>query len=394
MNCGELRRDLVDRLVERRTARTQPVIRALRDVPRDAFLPGIPPEDAYADRSIALIVENGVTLSSASQPSMIAEMLEQLAVQPGDRVLEIGTGSGYNAALLAHLCGPRGSVVTIDLDAVLAERAAGILRSTGFETVRVLAGDGAAGAAQWAPYDRIILTVAADDVVDAWRAQLAAHGRLVLPLTLRALQESVAFEGRDPLRSVSIVGASFVSLRGSSAIAEHEVEIDCAPTIRLRAAEPGRIDPAAIAQHLNDAPRIVEIENVAADDLWNGLDVWLDVHLSDAALAMANGHGNGACVGEWLSTSRDEPRFATTFALCNDRGIAFFVRERRGRVSLACYGDAGALIDAAWAAIDGWLERGRPPTRTLEISAHARTRPVGADVTLEKASVTLALRWN
>jgi protein-L-isoaspartate(D-aspartate) O-methyltransferase len=394
MDPRDLRRSLVRRLVARRTARSPAIVRALEDVPRHVFLPDVPLELAYADRSLALIVEDGVTLSSASQPSMIAEMLEQLDVRPGDRVLEIGTGSGYNAALLARLCGARGSVVTIDLDAGLVERARTALQAAGCANVHVLLGDGAAGAPAFAPFDRIILTVAADDVVDAWRAQLAEGGRLVLPLTLHALQESIAFEGLDPMRSVSIVGASFVALRGSSAIAPHEIELEASPAIRLRANEPGRIDGVAIARRLREAPAFALLEGIDAADLWSGLDLWLDAHVASSALATASGSGSAACVDEWLSVADEGGRFATTLALCRDGAIAFFVRDEGGRVGLACYGEAAPLVAAARDSAAQWAARGRPRNRDLSVTAHARTPPPAADALIAKATVTLALRWN
>ncbi|HXP93893.1 MAG TPA: methyltransferase domain-containing protein [Candidatus Binatia bacterium] len=393
MDALDLRRALVERLVVRRTARSPSVVRALGDVPRHAFLPEISPELAYADRSIALIVEEGTTLSSASQPSMIAEMLEQLDVQPGNRVLEIGTGSGYNAALLAYLAGPRGQVVSIDLDAGLVERARSALRATGFERVRVLHEDGAGGAPEWAPFDRIILTVAADDIVDAWRAQLAPGGRLVLPLTLHALQESIAFEGHDPMRSVSIVGASFVALRGSSAVVSHEIEVGANPVIRLRAGEPSSIDRDGVSLRLQSTPSFVPLEGIDVDDLWGGLDVWLDCHVPAAALAMADGSAEGTYVEDWLSVAHDDG-FATTIALCRDDAIALFLRDRRGRIHLACYGAADELVGAARIAIAGWTARGRPSTRALRITAFAQTAPQFADTLIEKASVMLALRWS
>jgi protein-L-isoaspartate(D-aspartate) O-methyltransferase len=392
MDPDELRRALVERLIALRAARSPAVVRALSSVPRHLFLPEIPAELAYADRPIALMIEDGVTISSASQPSMIAEMLEQLGVRRGDRVLEIGTGSGYTAALLAHLCGTDGSVVTIELDPLLVERARRALRTAGFDRVRVLLGDGAGGVPDYAPFDRIILTVAADDILEPWRTQLVSGGRLVLPLTLRALQESIAFEGSDPLYSVSIVGASFVTLRGARAVAPHEVDLESTPGIRLRVGDPARLDVAALSQYLKAEPAFVELGEIQIDDLWSGLDVWLDAHLEDAGVATAIGGGTAACVDEWLSVVDDEPRYATTFVLCRESAIGFFVRNRR-RVGIASYGDAAGLIDRARAAIARWIERGKPPNSVLKVSAHARTSPPPVDALITKPSVTLALRW-
>ena len=342
----ERRRSLVDRLVARRLARSPGVVRALQDVPRHRFLPDLPVEDAYADRAITLVKEAGVTVSSASQPSMIAEMLEQLAVEPGERVLEIGTGSGYNAALLAHLVGERGSVVTVELDAALAQRARAALDATGYERVIVLHADGAFGAPQFAPFDRIILTVAADDILPAWVEQLAADGRLVLPLTLHTLQESIAFDGPAPLHSVSILGTSFVTLRGSVAAALREITLDSEGNLRLRVRDPAALDRRALMKALLAPPALVDLESqIFAVDVWDGLDLWLDAHLDSLALASAHSEDD-EFFRAWLSVSSERPRYAMTLALCDEAGIAFFVAEPR-RPGAPC-----------------GLRRGRPRDRT------------------------------
>src|SRR6187455_2945845 len=96
---------------------------AFRTVPRHLFLPGVPLARAYADEAVATQAVDGVTTSSASQPSMMAIMLAQLDLCPGHRVLEIGAGTGYNAALMARLVGPSGKVVSVDIDPEVAQRA-------------------------------------------------------------------------------------------------------------------------------------------------------------------------------------------------------------------------------------------------------------------------------
>lgn len=210
-----LRAALVDHLCANRWIVSHAVEAAFRAVPRHAFLPGLPLEDVYADRSIAIKLEDGVPISSSSQPAIMAVMLELLRVQPGQRVLEIGTGSGYNAALLALLVGPRGRVITIDLDPDLVAAARARLAAAGFGAVRARSGDGARGAPDEAPFDALIATVAVGGVPAAWYAQLREGGRLVMPLALGPSQKVVAFErARGALVSSAIVEASFVSLRG------------------------------------------------------------------------------------------------------------------------------------------------------------------------------------
>ncbi len=111
---------LVGRLVSRGTVRNPAVRRALRTVPRHSFLPGVDLRIAYADEAVALKWADGRALSSVSQPTMVASMLEMLDVQLGAHILEIGTGSGYNAALLSELAGEGGLVVSVEIDSELA----------------------------------------------------------------------------------------------------------------------------------------------------------------------------------------------------------------------------------------------------------------------------------
>jgi protein-L-isoaspartate(D-aspartate) O-methyltransferase len=109
-------------------------------------------------------------------------MLGQLDPQPGDRVLEIGAGTGYNAALLAELVSDTGSVTTVDIHPDVTDHARHALAETGYDRVRVVTGDGALGEPDHAPYDKIIVTVGPWDLPPAWFDQLAPGGTLVVPL--------------------------------------------------------------------------------------------------------------------------------------------------------------------------------------------------------------------
>ena len=151
---------------------TPEVEAAFRAVPRHLFLPDVPLERVYSDEAILTKLQNGQLVSSSSQPAMMAIMLEQLDLQPGHRVLEVGAGSGYNAGLMAHIVGDSGQVTTIDIDEDLVEGARNGLREAGRDAVTVVCQDGGFGHPDHAPYDRIILTVAAWDIVPAWREQL------------------------------------------------------------------------------------------------------------------------------------------------------------------------------------------------------------------------------
>lgn len=218
-DLAQLHQALVDQLVQRKLIATPSVEAAFRSVPRHLFLPDVPPAQVYQDQAIPTKHDNGQPISSSSQPAIMAIMLEQLAVAPGQRVLEIGAGTGYNAALLANLAGPDGQVVTLDIDADIVGDARSHLAAAGYRHVVVAQHDGALGYPPLAPYDRILLTVGTWDIVPAWREQLAREGRLVLPLTiLPGLMLSVALEPvDDEFHSVSALPCGFMPLRGASA---------------------------------------------------------------------------------------------------------------------------------------------------------------------------------
>ena len=160
--------------LRRRGISDQAVLRAMDEVPRARFVEAEFADSAYAER--ALPIACGQTIS---QPYVVAYMTEQLAVRPHHRVLEVGTGSGYQAAVLSRLAR---EVVTIERYRTLADQAGGRLRSIGYDNVEVVVGDGLAGMPERAPFDRIILTAAAAKVPNALVEQLAEDGVMLLPL--------------------------------------------------------------------------------------------------------------------------------------------------------------------------------------------------------------------
>jgi protein-L-isoaspartate(D-aspartate) O-methyltransferase len=224
---ARLRHQLVDQLKAHDVLHSEALEQALRRVPREYFLPDIARraglESIYADEAIITRRSSqGKPISSSSAPSMMAIMLEQLDLRPGLRVLEIGAGTGYNAALLAELVGDPRAIVTIDIEPDVVEQARRNLASAGYPEVAVLCGDGANGAPDYAPFDRIELTVAADDIAPAWINQLAPGGRLVLPLEMHPYQRgqiSLALLKHEAyLESVAATHAFFIPLRGDQAM--------------------------------------------------------------------------------------------------------------------------------------------------------------------------------
>jgi protein-L-isoaspartate(D-aspartate) O-methyltransferase len=153
------------------------VLAAVRAVPRHRFVPPVWRDRAYDDT--ALPIAAGQTIS---QPSLVALMTAQLRPRPGLRVLEIGTGSGYQAAILAECAGPRGEVDTIEIVPALGHTAEALVRDLGYRNVHVRIGDGYAGWPERAPFDAIILTAAAPRLPQPLLDQLRVGGRMVAPV--------------------------------------------------------------------------------------------------------------------------------------------------------------------------------------------------------------------
>ena len=160
--------------LRRRGIGDQAVLRAMDQVPREHFVEARFADSAYADQ--AMPIACGQTIS---QPYVVAYMTEQLQVRPNHRVLEVGTGSGYQAAVLSRLAR---EVVTLERYRTLANSARARLRTLNYTNVEVLLGDGFGGEPMRAPYDRIIVTAAAESIPPALIAQLAEDGIMVLPL--------------------------------------------------------------------------------------------------------------------------------------------------------------------------------------------------------------------
>lgn len=184
-------------------------------VDRRKFVPEQAAHEAYVDAPVILKVgRDGRPSSTASQPTMVAVMLEQLGPKPGHRVLEVGTASGYNAALLSHLVGDGGHVVTIEIDRELATLAAGRLQH--LHNIDVVVGDGRVGCATAAPFNGIIVTAGAPEVAPAWIDQLVPGGTLVVPITTAdGHGQCITYErSGDELVELWRVPCGFVPLRG------------------------------------------------------------------------------------------------------------------------------------------------------------------------------------
>jgi protein-L-isoaspartate(D-aspartate) O-methyltransferase len=182
------------------------VLRAMDEVPREHFVDYTFLEQAYADH--ALPISCGQTIS---QPFVVAYMTEKLDVQPHHRVLEVGTGSGYQAAVLSRLAR---EVVSVERYRTLAEAARNRLQTLGMNNVEVLLGDGLAGVPERAPYDRILVTAAAESIPEVLVGELAEGGIMILPLgPHRGAQDLVKLtKTKDGVAREDLIAVRFVPL--------------------------------------------------------------------------------------------------------------------------------------------------------------------------------------
>lgn len=171
---AEQRRKMVEQQIEARGINNPRVLEAMQSVPRHEFVPAQQIPQAYQDHPLP--IGYGQTIS---QPYIVALMTEKLDLEPGDKVLEIGTGSGYQAAVLAEITD---QVYTVEIIPELAERAAKTLQETGYTEVKTLDADGYYGWEEHAPYDAIVVTAAPDHVPRPLIQQLKDGGRLVIPV--------------------------------------------------------------------------------------------------------------------------------------------------------------------------------------------------------------------
>ncbi len=182
------------------------VVAAMRRVPRHRFIPDQESQDAYGDFPLPIGFKQTI-----SQPFIVAFMTEALQVQPGERIMEIGTGSGYQAAILAEI---GAQVFTIEIIAPLATRASAILVELGYDEVTVRSGDGYQGWPEESPFDAIILTAAPDHIPSPLLEQLAVGGRLIIPVgdssqklvLIRRTEEGYQRTESLPVRFVPMTG--------------------------------------------------------------------------------------------------------------------------------------------------------------------------------------------
>ena len=345
---------------------------ALWTVPRHLFLPDLPPEVAYRDDAIVTKRDaDGLAISSSSQPGIMAIMLDQLDLVPGHRVLEIGAGTGYNAALMRHIVGPSGRVVSVDIDSDLAALARSHLASAGYPDVTVVCADGAEGWAAYAPYDRLIATVGVSDLAPAWLAQVTPEARIVVPLDVGGTQLSVAFGRSDGhWASRSLAPCGFIRMRGTLAGPEQTMVVQ--PGLVLRVPAWRDICPAALAAVLAEAgcehPTGVR---TGPAQVFIGLSLWLTIHEPRLCLLYEEGPG-GLPHPAPQPVSRAAPRLGRAPLIGPDSWATIGILGT----------DSVALLTTTWPAAE-WGQGMARPTPSFLLTAAGfgpRAAELGADL--------------
>jgi protein-L-isoaspartate(D-aspartate) O-methyltransferase len=393
---ARLRRDLLAVVQGRGGARDEAVAAALLTVPRHLFVPDVAIADAYLDDAIVTRRDDdGVPISSSSQPTIMALMLDQLGIAPGHRVLEIGAGTGYNAALLTELVGPDGAVVSIDIDQAIVDGATEHLAAAGYPQVTVICHDGADGYAPSAPYDRIIATVGVWDLAPAWLEQLAPGGRIVVPLDLHGSQVSVAFE-RDGAGWVSRsrVPCGFMRLRGALAGPGHTHVLDHGIGLRMTVPDDRDIDAGAVTAALAGSAAVTPtgVSGVNPDQCF-GLSIWTAI-ADGRSCGLSDEDGRSLVLAASLIQA---PRFHATVGVVEGPSIATLGRRTGDGelydVDIHGYGpDGERLADELAAQVRAWDAAGRPGVARLDITAYPKDVAAPTDgIVIEKVHTRLVI---
>ncbi len=207
MDFSILRERMVEEQLIRRGISEEKVLAAFKKIEREKFVPEILKAQSYTDHPLS--IGEGQTIS---QPYIVAYMIEALSLKTGDKVLEIGTGSGYQAAILSLIAKV---VYSVERSTVLAQRAEKLLASLGVKNIEVIIGDGTKGLSKFSPFDAIIVSAAAPDIPPALIEQLAEGGRLIIPIGERFSQVLVRLTKiKDKIKKEQLCSCVFVPLIG------------------------------------------------------------------------------------------------------------------------------------------------------------------------------------
>lgn len=367
MAANDERTALVKSLKEKGELTDSRMEAAFLSVPRHEFLPDMPLDKVYVDEALPVKRDtDGSVISSSSQPLMMAMMLRQLELQPGHNVLEIGTGTGYNAAIIQHMVGDEGNVTTLELDLDLVQQAQDTLQRLSLGRIRVVHADAAGGYAPRAAYDRIIATAGVWDIPKAWVQQLKPQGIIVAPIWLDAMQVSAALrlEAGGTLYSESNLPCGFIRLRGTGA----------GPVVTQR------VGSSSLVLTSNEVPSLdsAALHTLLSDDVERAL---LDVRLSSGdyfhgflPYFVLNLPPGFTFAFYQLGTNQQEYGIAsgTGIALMRTGSACFMSFDKHGEAF--SFGAPDAFM-AFQQSLQAWDAAGRPDWRALRLRLYPIHQP-------------------
>lgn len=331
---------------------------AFSAVPRHLFLPGIALEEVYSDKAIGLKQDStGVLTSSSSQPGMMAIMIDQMGLQAGDNVLEIGTASGYNAAIMQHIVGESGNVTTIEIDKDLARQAQRNLQSAHASRVTVAHADGAQGYAPRATYDHILSTVGVWDVPSTWFNQLKPRGSVVVPIVVDGIQVSSKFQRQDDGTFLSTGNrpCAFVYMLGKNAGPDFRRKIGKG-TMHILANDVDRIDTIGLGVLLSNDHEYCQFDKgLNPSDYWFGYQIFLMLNVPENYIFFVYSILDGRKMYN-----------------LEGRGIGLFTRSSAAlagyheKGGVHCYAGSDAFLEMQ-NVLDRWCALGEPMVENLRL---------------------------
>ncbi|MDT0464796.1 methyltransferase, FxLD system [Streptomyces gibsoniae] len=399
--AAELRHSMADQLVRDGYMDVGSTIEAaIRQVPRHRFLPGVALADAYDSQKAPVTRQTlgGKTTSSVSAPWLQAVMLRDAALQPGDTVIEIGSG-GYNAALLKEIVGPHGTVITVDIDPYVTDRARRFLDDTGYDQIRVHLGDGEQVPGTLAApgsVDAVVVTVEARDIPPAWINCLAEGGRLVVPLRIHGYTWSITFTKHDGLLVADrFEVCGFVSLQGPGYRPDHTVKLR-GGEITVRFADGTPTDTSRLEAAL-DKPRTERWTGVTIPGQvpFDKLMLWLATHLDTGFARLA--------VDKNLDTGLlERPSGSDAATLIRDDSFAYVLYRKISddgdglwEFGVHAYGpQADDLADTMAGLVVAWDRTARDHTPVLTIHPAGAGHPAESDQqVITKPCARLTFDW-
>jgi protein-L-isoaspartate(D-aspartate) O-methyltransferase len=299
---------------------------------------------------------------------MMLYMLEQLDLQPGHNVLEIGTGTGYNAAIMQQIVGPTGRVVSVEYDEALAQQAMNNLRRARSSEVLVVAGDGVHGYAPRAAYDRIICTANVWDIPTNWSRQLKDDGLIVAPISVDGLQYSAAFSAvaDDELYSTINLPCGFVRMQGIASPPNITKQVG-STAMFLYGEQTQRIDTAALHLLLSaDQDECYLSPQLSIDELWRGFAPYLMLNFPSDSIFV---------IYEVLKDQKAYGIEGAGIALFSPGSACLIPYRDNGLTYCFAGADAFMMVDSV---LNQWVQAGKPASDSLRL----RLLPKAEDETI------------